>query len=362
MQSEFVASLMNRREAVQSSLLLAMAGAAAGCAPATPPTDSSATAAGPSGKPLDYSNPVDNLYAFGKIWAGYEEPVIGGFHGLMYLRIPGKRMIPVFGYTGTGVLLAKQDPDGSLWVKSRETGYFTDLVTGDILETWDNPFTGETVPVYHFYNNMLVGKIGLEIPTFFFGKEGDSPTLMNEGTVFPDKDGKYPFILPFQQYGDDMLLSWDYTHEYTNPVTPEGWPKSSTGPRITPSEHFTFSFSKRELEDRSLPTMRFHAGFSRVSECWPFMRMGGSEFAGATLFGRSFSHKGLKGTADVPPKVLAYIEKNAPDFLTLPDGWVPDNSRVETWKAYALDVPPETEGYPWEPTAFKVPTGKAKRT
>ena len=34
------------------------------------------------------------------------------------------------------------------------------------------------------------------------------------------------------------------------------------------------------------------------------------------VFGRMFSHKGLKGPGDIPPKVLAYIEKHAPD---LPD-------------------------------------------
>jgi hypothetical protein len=182
---------------------------------------------------------------------------------------------------------------------------------------------------------------------------------MNEGTAFPDADGRYPFILPFQTYGDDMMLSWDYTHEYTNPVTPEGWPKSSTGKRITPSEHFTFNFSKRELEDRSLPGVRFTAGFTRLSECWPFMQMGGTPYADATLFGRMFSHKGL-GLDDVPPKVLAYIEKHAPEFLTVPEGWTPDNSRVDTWKAYAQDIPPENPGYAWKASGFKVPSGKGR--
>ncbi|MDJ0927296.1 MAG: DUF1838 family protein [Gammaproteobacteria bacterium] len=308
---------------------------------------------------LDYADPVDNLYAFAKIWASLDEPVIGGFHGLMYARIGDRRMVPVFGYTGTGVLLAKFDENQDLWIKSRETGYFTDLETGEVLETWYNPFTERDVEVYHFYNDVLVGKIGKEIPKFFFGAEGDSPTLMNEGTVFPDDDGRYPFILPFQQYGDDdLLLSWDYTHEYTNPVTPEGWPRSSTGSRISPSEHFTFNVSKQQLEDRDLPMVRFHAGFSRISQFWPFMEMGGTPYADGALFGRMFSHKGLGGYDDVPPKVLAYIEKNAPEFLELPDHWNLDNSRVETWKAYAIDVPPENRAYAWQPGDFMVPTGR----
>ncbi|MAF83861.1 MAG: DUF1838 family protein [Gammaproteobacteria bacterium] len=354
MPSTFIADLtMSRRSALKSSLALGLAGL---------PLGMSAAASGAQTRGgLDYADPADNLYAFGKIWAGYDEPVIGGFHGLMYARFGDRRMVPVFGYTGTGVLLAKIDDDGNLWVKSRETGFFTDLETGDILETWYNPFTEKTVEVYHFYNDILVGKIGKQIPKFFFGAEGDSPTLMNEGTVFPDANGDYPFVLPFQSYGDDMMLSWDYTHEYTNPVTLEGWPRSSTGSRISPSEHFTFNFSRRELEDRDIPTSRLTAGFSRISQFWPFMEMGGTPYANGSLFGRMFSHKGLSGYDDVPPKVLAYLEKHAPDFLTLPDHWNINTRRVETWKAYAYDVPPENPDYEWQPDDFNVPTGKGSK-
>ena len=105
------------------------------------------------------------------------------------------------------------------------------------------------------------------------------------------------------------------------------------------------------------------AGFSRISQFWPFMEMGGTPYADGSLFGRMFSHKGLPGTDDVPPKVLAYIEKNAPEFLEIPEGWEPNNARVETWKAYALDVPPENPDYEgWEPSSFKVPTGRGARS
>ncbi len=359
MQSNFLAQLaMNRRAVLKSSVAFGLTAGGLGVAGPTRSGNHSEKS-GRTG--LDYSDPVDNLYAFGKLWASYDEPKIGAFHGLMYARIGDARMVPVFGYTGTGIVLAKIDENQDLWVKSRETGYFTDLETGDILETWHNPFTDKTVEVYHFYNDLLVGKLGKEIPKFFFGQEGDSPTLMNEGTVFPDADGRYPFILPFQQYGDHMLLSWDYTHEYTNPVTPEGWPRSSTGKKISPSEHFTFNVSRRELEDRDLPSARFTAGFSRISQFWPFMEMGGTPYANGSLFGRMFSHKGLAGYEEVPPKLLAYIEKHSPESLTLPDTWELDNSRVETWKAYAEDVPPENPDYEWAPSDFKVPTGRGAR-
>jgi hypothetical protein len=349
---------LGRREAIAS--LLAMA---AGI-PA-------AAAQEPSRRGLDLSDPRDNLYAFGKIWAGYDEPVIGAFHGLMYARIPGKRLIPLFDYTGTGVMQARIEPNGDLLIKSRETGYFADLRTGDILEYWDNPFTGERCEVYHFYNDIIGGRLTDQIPKFLAGGDSESPTQMNEGTQFPNAKGEYPFVLPFRQFGDDLMLSWDYAHQYANPVTPEGWPGYSTGTTVTPSEHFTLTCSRAALEDRSLPTVRMIAGFTRLSESWPFMRMGKAkdpEVRGLTLFGRQFSHKGLKGPGDVPPKVLAYIEKHAPEYLTLPKEWPVSNDRLETWKAFVMDVPPETPGYPWKwagkerPVALPPPTGLGARS
>jgi hypothetical protein len=317
--------LFSRRSAIKS-----LAGLGAGVA--------MAGTAGAAGS-LDFDDPYDNLYAFGKIWAGYDEPELGAFHGLMYARIGNKRLMPLFGYTGTGIMQSKIDADNNLWLRGRETGYFTDLATGDILETWDNPFTGETVEVFNFYNANMGGKLTAEMPRFAMGAAKDEPTLMNEGTE-KEAPGIVPFVLPFQTFGDDLLLAWDYAHEYTNPVTPEGWPKASTGLRISPSEHFTFSMSRSQVVDRSEPSVRFQAGFSRVSQWWPWMRMGGNEYQDEVLFGRMFSHKGLGGFGDVPPKVLAYIEKNAPEYLETPDDW-PQVMPRGTWEAYADEVPQE---------------------
>ncbi|MBL8628833.1 MAG: DUF1838 family protein [Rhodospirillaceae bacterium] len=345
-----VSHFLNDLSLGRRSALTALAGAGLGAAGV-------ATAHATSTKTdsIDYTKPADNLYAFGKIWSTYaDKPAISAFHGLMYMRIGDQRMIPMFGYVGTGVLHAKFDEKtGTLIRKSRETGYFTDLKTGEILEMWKNPFTDETVPVYHFYNDLAAFKMsGTTMPQYALGKGTDKPTIMNEGTSFADENGNIPLILPFQQLGaDHMMLSWDYTHDYTNPVTPEGWPTYSTGARITPSEHFTLNFSKRELEDRSLPSIRHVSGFTRLSQPWPFMKMGGDKFKGATVFGRSFSHKGLKNYDEVPRKLLDYVEKHAPRYLELPPGWdIVRSDRLDTWMAFAQDVPAENKNYPWKKT------------
>ncbi len=107
MKSNFVTDLsMNRRKALKASLSLGIGAAGLGMVSSTLAKDS-----GNSSK-LDYSNPQDNLYAFGKLWSSYDEPCIGAFHGLMYLRIPGKRMVPMRNPTQRLLLIINELLDG----------------------------------------------------------------------------------------------------------------------------------------------------------------------------------------------------------------------------------------------------------
>jgi Protein of unknown function (DUF1838) len=300
-------------------------------------------AGGGTGSPplsLDFEDPLDNLYAFGKLWATYaDEPVFSAFHGTMFGMVGNARLKPLFGYTGFGGFQARHLTNGHVRLRGKETGFFTDLETGDILENWHNPYTGETVEVFNFFNDRIRGELTPNMPVFQFGDADDIPTLMNDGSARVNADGSVPFILPWERYGQQVLLSWDYTHRYRNPVTPELWPRASTGDFINPSEHFTFSSSATELEDRSNPCARFNCGFTRLSPWWPWMKMGQSQRDGV-LFGRMHSHKQNRGFEDIPPKVLAYAEKHHPQYLEPCNDW-DDGFPIGTWEAYARSVPAE---------------------
>ena len=291
---------------------------------------------------LDLENPLDNLYAFGKLWATYaDEPVFSAFHGLMFGMVPGQRLRPLFGYAGFGGFQARLLANGNVRLRGKETGFFTDLASGEELEHWDNPYTGERVRVFNFLNDRIRGELSPVMPLFHFGDEDDAPTLMNDGTARRNPDGTVPFILPWQRVDDSVLLSWDYTHRYRNPVTPQRWPRASTGEYINPSEHFTFFSSWQALADRDIPCASFQCGFSRLSPWWPWMRMGGSGIEGV-LFGRMHSHKSNRGFSDIPPLILNYAQQHHPDYLQACDDW-DDGYPIGTWEAYARSVPPEVE-------------------
>ena len=292
---------------------------------------------------LDFENPADNLYAFGKLWATYADaPVFSAFHGLMFGQVGNRRLEPLFGYAGFGGFQAKVLENGNVRLRGKETGYFTDLSSGEVLDCWDNPYTGERVKVFNFLNDRIRGELTPVMPEFQFGDGEDAPTLMNDGTARRNDDGLVPFILPWQRIGDSVLLSWDYTHRYRNPVTADQWPRACTGEFINPSEHFTFATSWNELADRDNPCAAFQCGFSRLSPFWPWMLMGNSGIDGG-LFGRMHSHKGNRGYDDIPAKILAYAEAHHPQFLEPCGDW-DDGFPIGTWEAYARDVPPEISG------------------
>lgn len=297
---------------------------------------------GPDRRPLDLTDPGDNLYAFGKLWGTYdvEVPTISTFHGTMFASIGTERLRPLFTYAGTGVTKCRITDDGNLQMRGKETGYFHDLATGEVIDTWRNPWTGEAVEVFHFLNDRIGATLTRELPRLVVGDvEDDHGVDMNRfEDAAPDAEPE-PFVLPWQVYGDEVLLEWDYAHAYPNPVDPEHWPKASTGHTINPSEHFTIFTSLAELEDPSLPSAHFRAGFSRVSPWWPWMRMGESGVDGV-MFGRLFSRTTHRGRDDVPPKLLARIERDCPDYLDHAEDW-DEGPILSSWEAFARATPTE---------------------
>lgn len=287
---------------------------------------------------VDLQDPAWNVEAFGRLWGTYgDEPVIGIFHGLMYASIGDQRLRPLFGYAGTGVTRCRVLPDGHVQMRGKETGYFTDLATGAVIDVWDNPFTGERVEPFAFLNDRIGGELTLEMPRLHVGEDASHAALMNEATADLTSTA-VPFVLPWQVYGDEVLLEWDYAHRYPNPVSADRWPRAHTGAWINPSEHFTIYTSYAEIADRSCPSAAFRAGFTRLSPWWPWMRMAGVD---GVLFGRLFSRKARRGLDDIPRPVLDRIVRDNPDFLELPTDWEL-GPILSSWEAYARDVPPET--------------------
>jgi hypothetical protein len=309
-------------------------------------------AAGPGPGTLDLSRPEDNLYAFAKTWGSLgEEPAFGGHQGVFFAVVGNRRAQPLFGYVGFGSLQFRILPNGDAEYRGKDATFYTDLRTGEILDTWENPFTGKTVQVYPYINEQVSTTIPLRYPAERMRTDayrweiaiGNAASRPGEGAAYRGDQGEsgrtVPFVLPWRRIGDRYLLSWDWMLEVRNPVTPEGWPDSSTGPVINPSEHFVFFVPASELEDRSRPWATMTAGFFRQCPWLPWMKMGRSGIEGR-MFASSHSYKIRATRDDIPAVVRARLERDRPDMLEPPKDWS-QHPVGSTWGYYARVAPRE---------------------
>ena len=346
---------LNRRQA-----LLGAAGGLLGAglaAPARAATEEPATAAGSLGsKALDLSRPEDNIYAFAKTWGTIgEEPVFGGHEGVFFGVVGNRRAVPLFGYVGFGSLQFRLMADGSADYRGKDATFYTDLRTGEIMDSWVNPFTGRTVKVYPYINDQVSTTLPLRYPeermvTDHYRWEiaiGNAASRDERNMAYRGDQGEsgrtVPFILPWRRLGTHYMLSWDWMLEVQNPVTPEGWPESSTGPVINPSEHFAFFVPVAELEDRSRPWATMTAGFFRQTPWLPWMRMGKTGIEGR-MFANSHSYKITGGLDNIPTPVRTRLERDMPDMLAPPKDWG-QHPVGSTWGYYARVAPPENPDY-----------------
>lgn len=116
---------------------------------------------------LDFSNPRDRLTALAKMRGSTNGILtIGWVMGTRYAVVDSKA-IPMLGIlAGTFSQYRPLDAD-TFEARALEVAYFTDLETGKLLETWENPVTGKRVEVPQTRmgpSRILLRAEGLEVP------------------------------------------------------------------------------------------------------------------------------------------------------------------------------------------------------
>lgn len=100
--------------------------------------------------------------------------------GKIYSFIPGENRKLLFQISGVSVSRCIPTAQDSWDFTSRELTYYLSPHTGEIIRHWENPWTGETVPVMHVANNPVQGKFQGKFPAQV---EGDTTTFVFD--IFP---------------------------------------------------------------------------------------------------------------------------------------------------------------------------------
>jgi hypothetical protein len=286
---------------------------AARAAGIVPPT------AAPKGIAFDPMDPQANLDAYVRMTTTAEagKTSLGWFKGRIFSVIGDSKIIePLFDLEGFGASRAEKQSDGSYKKYARECGFYKDLRTGKILETWENPMLGgEKCEVMHINNDPVNSHLKAEF-TLGFGATKD------------EYQKKIQFLMPWEFVGDDALAAFDVNLDWASPLDPAVWKRESPGKRVRVSEYQTWSFKAKELNDKSLAKIHNVGSWQRIATWLPWMLMGQKE---GHLFYRSHT-RSLKGPEELPKDIHDYAEKNFPEYFAAPTEWVvPNESSFEKY-------------------------------
>jgi hypothetical protein len=277
--------------------------------------------------PIRFEDPIWNRETAARLQANTNgDQVYGHCTGIVTGVRPGEAIRPLFGFEVFSTIRVLRQSDGSYQRMTKETIFYADPKTGDILDEWDNPYTGERVKVVDVHNDPYNWVIASTV------QPPAMPGVVNEGKAVP---GGKPYLLHWSNLGPDTVVLTEDGHGwYPNRLDPARWPRESSGSMIQSSELFRYFISKRELEDPKFTFLPANGSWVRVQPWLPWMLMGTAP--GHVMYDGIFR---AEPTPDyIPPKVMARIKTRYPSYLNAPTKWYgPNYSSLEH---YAMEQKP----------------------
>lgn len=181
------------------------------------------------------------------------KPAVYWWLGRAYSRVPGEKDRLLFRVEGMNIrqcgTVTDPEKGAGFRLVTKEILLYQDPQTGEVLKTWQNPWTGETVDVLHVANDPV-----------------------NQPATFPvGRNGK-PFELPITVVGDHWWVTSTVPLFYRNPLG--GDYQDYVGGSYHATEMFNFMGHVRTLEPGSGDSNGFLVGWERMSGWLPWMKNG----------------------------------------------------------------------------------------
>ena len=176
----------------------------------------------PARVPLAFDDPVWNREMFARL-EGDTAPgkfIFGQASGIVHGVRDGEAVKPLFGFEVFSTHRVLRQPDDSYQRLCRELVFYRDLKTGQLLDQWDNPYSGERVRVVDIANDPFNFRISEFFP--------DPPSYGGLNTAKPPKR---PLLLEWNLVNDHTVTLDSDIHLYCrNALDPAVWPRESSGP------------------------------------------------------------------------------------------------------------------------------------
>jgi hypothetical protein len=235
------------------------------------------------------------------------EAVTFYWSGRAYSRRMGERDKNIFNVEGMNVRACAtiNDPEKGLGYKlvTREILLYKDVETGEVLKTWENPWTGEEVEVMHVANDPV-----------------------NQTGYVTGRDGK-PSKFSGDIMGDRYRMSFTIPLFYSNPLA--GDFQKQIGGTYHATEMFNFYGHVDDLTDTTKNTADVAVGWVRLSDWLPWMNMQGREGA---IYMHTAGRK-LESWDDMSETMKSEIRNHYPEYVA-PPPLDDDRKNVTSWEYY----------------------------
>ncbi len=262
-----------------------------------------------AGQQLDPNNSKDVLQINRKVMCSTNdgEAVTYWWHGEAFSRRMGERDKLLFLVEGMNVRACTAVSDAAkgegFKLVSREILLYKDPQSGEVLATWENPWTGETVDVLHVANDPV------NFTMYETGRDG-KPITWGATTL----DGRW----------------WQTTTVplfYPNPLA--GAYQPEIGGTYHATEMFNFMGDLDSVLDGSQDNANVQVGWVRMSDWLPWMKMGGRD---GVIYMHTAGRK-LESWDDMSDVMKNEIRTHYPDYVGPPP--LDDERRNETsWIYY----------------------------
>ena len=238
-------------------------------------------------------------------------PQVFEWSGFGYARVPGEPDRKIFGLLGMNVRQCGQveDPEKGIGYRlvSREIMLYLDPQTGEVMRTFDNPWTGEVNEVIHVANDPVNGR-----PSFGVAADGSGKTFS-----YRDVNGQY-------------LINYEIPLFYKNAMGGEY--QKYVGGSYHATEIFDFNGDVAELLDASKPVAYPVISWVRLAQWLPWMEMNGR--AGMLYF-NAMGRK-LLNYEQLADALKSEIAENYPEYTAPPP--LDDPRRNETSWTYMKKI------------------------
>ena len=261
------------------------------------------------GERLDLATPKGAVLAQRKLSCSTEEGKDVTYHweGRAYSRRHGEPDKHLFDVEGMNVrsCTTQTDPERGEGFKlvSREILLYLDKNTGEILRSWENPWTGEEVEVQHVANDPV-----------------------NFGDYVVGRDGR-PATTSVRIDGDKYIQTSTIPLFYPNPLG--GSYQNEVGGMYHATEMFNTMGDAESLLSPDTDTADALVGWVRMSDWLPWMQMRGRD---GIIYFHTAGRK-LGSWDELSDRMKGEIRRNYPEYTTAP----PDDDprpNMTSWKDY----------------------------